>query len=173
MKTLQTFRLKPNPAGKDKNPFGKASTAQLGAEWVDIKNTGSSAVMMEGVKLYHVAFVHGKASHWELIMSFKGTLGVGEIVRIHSGHGPVSLLNPEDRDGATYHIFTDRDQYVWNNAEGDTSRITETSGSGEVETDKAGYDPHPPEGVILVRSGDKLVPISLAAMSSLLALGRR
>lgn len=163
MKTLQTSRLKPNPTGKDRDRYGHASTAQLGAEWVDIQNTGSSPVVMNGVKLYHIAFVNAKPSHWELIMSFTGTLGAGEVVRIHGGHGPESALNPQDRSGATYHLFTNRDQYVWNNAEGDTSRITEPSGNGEAETDKASYDPYPPEGVVLVRSGAKLVPSSAAA----------
>src|SRR4051812_42943724 len=127
MKTLQTSRLKPNPAGKDKNRYGRASTAQLGAEWVDIKNVGMASVVMNGVKIYHVAFVNGRASHWELITSFTGTLGVGEVIRLHGGRGPETALNPEDRSGATYHLFTKRDQYVWNNAEGDTSRITEPS----------------------------------------------
>lgn len=166
MKTLQTSRLKPNPTGKDKNRYGQAPTAQLGAEWVDIKNSGGSPVDMNGVKVYHVAFANGKPSHWELIMSFTGTLGAGEVVRVHGGHGPESALNPEDRNGATYHLFTKRDQYAWNNVEGDTSRITESSGSGEVETDKASYDPYPPEGVVLVRSNSKLVPTSMGAYAS-------
>lgn len=164
MKTLQTSRLKPNPAGNDKNRYGTASPSQLGAEWVDIKNTGSAGVNMEGVTVYHVAFRNGQASHWEVVTSFtSGTLGAGEVVRIHAGHGPVTALNPEDRNGATYHVFTNRDQYVWNNAEGDTSRITEKSGNSEVETDKANFDPYPPEGVVLVRSGTKLVPSSSSA----------
>jgi hypothetical protein len=158
MKTLQTVRLKPNPAGKDKTRNGTASTTQLGAECVDLKNTGSAPVEMDGVKLHHVAFVGGKPSHWELIMSFNGTLEAGKILRVHAGHGPLSELRPEDRNGADYHLFTDRNQYVWNNAEGDTSRITEPSGNGEADTDMAGYAPNPPEGVVLVRSGDKLVP---------------
>lgn len=158
MKTLQTTRLKPNPTGKDKNRYGHATAPQLGAEWVDIKNTGNSPVDLNGVKIYHVAFANGKPSHWELVISFKGTLGAGDVVRVHAGHGPESALNPEDRSGATHHVFTQRDQYVWNNAEGDTSRITEPANGGEFETDKASYDPYPPEGVILVRSGNKLVP---------------
>lgn len=166
MKTLQTSRLKPNPTGKDKNRHGRATTAQLGAEWVDIKNTGAAAVSLDGVKLYHVAFANGKPSHWELIMSFNGTLAAGAVVRVHAGHGPENALNSEDRNGANHHLFTNRDRYVWNNAEGDTSRITEESGSSEVNTDKASYDPYPPEGVVLVRSGSKLVPSGASAYSS-------
>src|SRR5690349_7394475 len=77
MKTLQTSQLKPNPTGKDKDKWGRASVAQLGAEWVDVKNTGGSAVNLDGVKVYHVAFVNGKPSHWELVISFTGSLGAG------------------------------------------------------------------------------------------------
>lgn len=163
MKTLRTSRLKPNPSGKDKNRYGTATATQLGAEWVDIENNGMAAVAMDGVKLYHVAFVNGKASHWEEIMSFKGTLGAGQVVRVHAGSGPETALNSEDRSGATYHLFTGHDRYVWNNAEGDTSRLTEASGYTEVETDKASYDSHPPEGVVLVRSGNKLEPSSASS----------
>src|SRR5688500_6017199 len=107
-----------------------------------------------------MAFRDGKFCHWELILSFKGTLGLGEVVRVHSGSGPESLLHAEDRNGATYNIFTGRKLYVWNNGEGDTSRITENTAAGEVDVDRASYAPYPPEGVILVRVGAKLVPSS-------------
>lgn len=163
MKTLQTSRLKPNPTGKDKNRNGRATQTQLGGEWVDIRNTGTVGVNMDGVSLYHVAFVNGKASHWELVISFKGTLQPGKIIRVHSGSGPTSVLSPEDLRGADINAFTGRDVYVWNNAEGDTSRLTEPQSGKEVETDKAGYAPNPPEGAVLVRLGDALVPGRLAA----------
>jgi len=163
MKTLQTHRLKPNPAGKDRTRYGGATQAQLGGEWVDVKNTGSSPVNMDGVTLYHVAFANGRASHWEKVIGFTGVLQPGNVVRVHSGSGPVTALNADDLRGADHHIFTQRDSYVWNNAEGDTSRITETQGSSEVETDKVGYAPNPPEGVVLVRAGDQLIPGRIAA----------
>lgn len=158
MKTLQISRLKPNPSGKDKDRFGYAPAAQLGAEWVDIRNSGSAAVQLDGVKLFHVAFTNGSPSHWEEIMTFKGTLDAGAVLRVHAGKGPESALRPEDLHGARHHLFTNRDRYVWNNAEGDTARLTEPSNNGDLETDKASYDPYPPEGVVLVRSGAKLVP---------------
>lgn len=50
MKTLQTVRLKPNPAGKDRTRSG-ASETQLGGEWADIKNTGRLDVNLVGVNL--------------------------------------------------------------------------------------------------------------------------
>lgn len=163
MKTLQTYRLKPNPAGKDKNKSGRAAQSQLGGEWVDIRNTGNAPVSMDGVKLYHVAFVDGKASRWELVTGFSGTLGVGQVIRVHSGSGPASLLHPDDLKGASINAFTGRDAYIWNNAEGDTSRLTELSNGVEVETDKTSYPPHPGEGVVFVRVGASLVPGRIAA----------
>lgn len=164
MKTLNSIRLKPNPVGKDKAKTGSATPAQLGAEWVDIKNVGTASVAMPGVKVYHVAYPadpRGKRK-WELVVTFvAGTLAPGKVVRVHSGEvRDLSVLQAEDRRGADHHIFTGRDRYVWNNAEGDTSRITEPAGTGEVDTDEASYDPDPPEGVTLVRSGRKLVPSS-------------
>ena len=158
MKSLQPFRLKPNPVGKDKNKNGTATQAQLGAEWVDIKNTGYATVSMDGVKIHHVAFANGKPSHWELITSFTGTLAPGKVIRLHSGSGPVNLLHQDDLVGADIHLFTSRNSYVWNNAEGDTSRLTENENGREVETDQAGYAPNPPEGIVLVRSGNRLIP---------------
>ena len=163
MKSLQTYRLKPNPAGKDKNRNGRASQTQLGAEWVDIRNTSNTPVSMDDVKLYHVAFHNGKASHWELVTGFTGTLQGQQVIRIHSGSGPVSVLNAEDVRGADIHSFTGKDNYVWNNEEGDTSWLTEQQNGKDVETDKAGYAPNPPEGVVLVRAGDSLVPGRIAA----------
>src|SRR3954470_12012840 len=100
MATLKTSQLKPNPSGKDKDKWGRATAAQLGAEWVDIKNPGDGPVSLEGVKVQHVAFVGGKASHWELVMSLKGSLGAGKVLRIHSGSGPESALRAEDLAGA-------------------------------------------------------------------------
>lgn len=49
--------------------------------------------------------------------------------------------------------------------------MTEPSAGSEVETDKASYDPNPPEGVVLARSGNKLVPSDVGADAS--AFGTR
>ena len=168
MATLKTSQVKPNPTGKDKDKW--ATAAQLGAEWVDVKNPGDGPVSLEGVKVQHVAFVNGKASHWELVMSLKGALGAGKVLRIHSGSGPESALRAEDLAGADYHLFRGSDVYIWNNAEGDTSRITVSSNGSGQDVDKASYDPHPPEGVKLVRSADKLVPGGVGAYAAAFGL---
>src|SRR5690242_15285665 len=97
MKTLRVVRLKPNPLGKDKNRFGTATPAQLGAEWVDFQNSGTAAVRLDGVELYHVAYDGQGNGTWERIQSFTGQIGVGEVVRVHSGETrPLSVLYADD-----------------------------------------------------------------------------
>ena len=88
-------------------------------------------------------------------MSFKGVLGSGEVIRVHAGCGPQNLLHPFDQQSATYHFFTGDNAYVWNNDRGDCSALWQTGESQPF--DKACYDAKPPEGVILVRSGDRLI----------------
>lgn len=158
MKTLRVTQLKPNPTGKDRTPSGSASPAQLGAEWVDFENTGSAAVNLTGVELYHVAYGPGGKSEWSLITRFSsGTLRPGESVRVHSGRQrDLSVLYEEDQRGATYHTFSGEDRYVWNNDKGDTAGLFDSNG----RIDKASYDPYPLEGVILVRSGDTLLALT-------------
>ena len=169
MKNLQTVRLKPNPSGKDRTRRGTATAAQLGGEWVDIKNVGNTSVDLAGVKLYHIAYSgttdNGK---WTEIMSFTGTLAPGKVIRVHAGSGPLNVLHPIDQQGADFHLFTKRDAYVWNNDRGDCSALWQT---GQKEPfDKACYSPDPPEGVVLVRTGDRLV---VPASSSVAAASTR
>ncbi len=156
MKNLQNVQLKPNPSGKDRTPCGTATAAQLGGEWVDIKNMGNTSVDLTRVKLYHIAY-SGKSDNgkWEEIMLFTGTLGPGKVIRVHAGSGPLNVLHLIDQQGADFHLFTKRDVYMWNNDRGDCSALWQ---AGENHPfDKACYSPDPPEGVILVRSGDRLV----------------
>lgn len=161
--SLQITRIKPNPVGKDRTRYGQTPAAQLAAEWVDFKNTGAAAFDCGQLELWHRAYHHGKAPSWEKVMSFKGALQPGKIVRVHSGSGPDSVIRDEDRRGADFHLFTDKD-YVWNNKEGDTPALFNPV--TKITLDSASYDPNPPEGEELVRSGDKLVPARKAAYSS-------
>lgn len=93
-------------------------------------------------------------------MDFRGTLYSGRTVRVHSGSGPESAIRQEDSAGADYHLFTMRD-YVWNNRQGDSPTLFDTTLNQNV--DQASYNPHPPEGQVLVRSGNKLIPAAIPA----------
>lgn len=161
MKTLQITRIKPNPAGKDRSQTGGTSASQLAGEWVDFKNIGLTAVNLTGVDLYHLAYAPG-ATHgqWDKVTGFSGALPAGHTVRVHSGSGPDNVIRPEDRAGAEYHVFTGRN-YVWNNSQGDSPTLFDIGQKQNI--DQASYDPYPPEGQILIRSGNKLVPIAVPA----------
>jgi hypothetical protein len=119
MSTLQIIRIKPNPTGKDRTRSG-ATPAQLGAEWVDFQNIGSTAVALENVELFHVAYpARQSQAYWSRITGFRGAVGAGEIVRVHAGRvRNLSVLQQEDVRGAHHHVFTGEDQYVWNNRQG-------------------------------------------------------
>lgn len=155
--TIQVIRLKPNPRGKDRT-WGATTPAQLGAEWVDIKNNGTGSVDLSGVELNHIAYpAGGGEGKWASVCILKCVLGPGQVLRVHSGeHRPVSVLHAEDQAGAHWHQFTGKDQYVWNNSQGDTAGLWLLNPGKWI--DSASYDPHPPEGMVLVRSGQKLIP---------------
>ena len=160
---IRVTQLKPNPAGKDRGRLGSVSPAQLGAEWVDIKNFGGAPVDLAGTVLFHLAYGRtGVQPDWQKITSFNGRLPAGAVLRVHSGQSrDLNMLYIDDRIGADFHLFTGRDAFIWNNAEGDTVGLWETSSKSWA--DSASYDAYPPEGVILVRSGSKLIPAGIAA----------
>ena len=98
MRTLQVIRLKPNPVGKDRNRSG-ATAAQLGGEWIDIKNTGYTAVDLTGVDLHHLAYASGSTEgHWEKVTSLVGRLDSSRVLRVHARHHrDLSVLRTEHR----------------------------------------------------------------------------
>jgi hypothetical protein len=160
---LTIIRIKPNPAGKDRPPHGGPSPAQLAAEWVDFRNDQGQDVSLNGVSVWHLTYAPGRAPDWAKIQTFSGTLPSGKIVRVHSGQKrELSVIRPEDLAAADYHVFTGEDEYVWNNRQGDSPLLFVEATKTTI--DRASYDPNPPEGVVLVRTGDKLVaPVSRAA----------
>lgn len=156
MKSLRVIRAKPNPAGKDRSRYS-IPPAQLAAEWVDFQNNGTEGFPLTGVSLEHMAYQPGcRDGTWQTVMTFQGELAVGKIIRVHSGNGPFTVMHVEDAFGADYHLFTGGN-YVWNNDCGDRAGLW----NGTTWIDLASYDPYPPEGVILHRVGDKLVPQGL------------
>lgn len=165
MKSITVYRIKPNPTGKDRNRHGSPlSPAQLGGEWVDIRNTGASASNTSGVGLYHLAYpASGGKPEYRLVVNLPDcSLKPSEVLRVHSGQRrDLSVLYAEDRTGADWHSFTGEDAYVWNNREGDAPALYEHATKETI--DSASYDPNPPEGVVLHRQGTKLVPAPVTA----------
>ena len=159
MKTIRITKLKPNPVGKDRSAVGPLNPSQLAAEWVDIYNFGTSTVNPLGVELNNKAY---SAAHpqgtWKSALNLPYLLlAPGQTLRVHAGQDRgLGLIRAEDLFGAEHHAFTGRDQYVWNNKEGDTAGLWGLRQMNWIDT--ASYDPSPPEGVVLIRAGDKLLP---------------
>jgi hypothetical protein len=79
--------------------------------------------------------------------------------RVHRGHTDsrnITVLRQEDLAGADYHLFTGHDAYLWNNDFADCASLW-MAGASE-PFDKACYSENPPEGVVLYRSKNRLVP---------------
>lgn len=131
-------------------------------EWVDVKNTGTESVRFNVMALTHTLFndycqVTGRQ---ETYWTGGGTneLRAGKIVRIHTGHkSDEHLMNANDRVGCDWHGYADSDRFKLNNKCGDTIIVTWQDAYGRTLQDAAQYDKNVPEGVILVRSGSKLV----------------
>ncbi len=156
MSQLQTIRMKPNPAGKDRTRYG-ATAAQLAAEWVDIKNVSAEAININSIRLCHIAYSDTYPNgRWEIVISFTGSLQPGKVIRVHAGEAKnANQIRSEDLVGADFHLFSGRDAYVWNNDRGDCSSLWTVDGTHPF--DKAGYALPPAEGAILTRVGDSLV----------------
>jgi len=153
--SLLITKAKPNPAGKDRVGRTFTPLLQLVAEWIDIKNTGAVPLKLDGVELYHYAYLASGKTEWQLVTNFSGVLGAGETMRVHSGN-PIAItqMNFEDRNGAEYHIFSGKN-YVWNNYKAEFPRLWYKP--SQQWLDQTAYDAFPLEGKILVRIGQKLI----------------
>ncbi len=164
--SLFIIRLKPNPAGKDRPAHGRPTPTQLAAEWVDFRNDAGQPVALGGVALYHLSYAPGRAPQWQRVTGFTGTLPAGQIVRVHAGQvRDLSVIAADDRAGADHHVFTGEDAYVWNNREGDSPLLQNETTRQTI--DRSSYAPNPPEGVVLVRQGDQLVPVAAFATTAM------
>ena len=85
-------------------------------------------------------------------------------MRVHSGSGPVSALSQVDRQGADVHVFTNRDNYIWNNDRGDCAALQDESESKKF--DQCWYDRKPPEGIVLERVNDKFQAPAIATATA-------
>ena len=156
---LQVIKAKPNPSGKDRSPKFLTTQSRLGAEWIDIKNIGSGPASLKDIQIYHIAY-KGDEYEWAIAKDFTNLLlpalglPTGLTIRIHSGSGPVSILNPEDVSGANRHYFTGKG-YIWNNDKIDKPMIYDKA--KKVILDQTYYEPPITDGAILIRINDKLI----------------
>lgn len=150
--SLMLVQIKPNPLGKDKCR-DVPKPRQLLGEWVDFKNISNGNYVLNDISISHLAF--GRfGSIREIITGFNGSLESAGIIRLHSGKkADLNLMAAEDWGGANHHLFTERNNFIWNNAQGDQATLLKNDRA----IDQASYEPYPIEGAILQRSGDKFV----------------
>ncbi|MEU6668241.1 lamin tail domain-containing protein [Streptomyces sp. NPDC046727] len=86
------------------------SNKSLNAEWVQIKNSGSSAVSLKGWVLKDAS------NHKYVFPNVK--IGAGKYLKIHTGSGSDTASDK----------YQDRRAYVWNNDK-DTATLTKASGT--------------------------------------------
>lgn len=159
---VQIIRAKPNPAGKDRNQSYPIKQQLLG-EWVDLKNVGDQAVSLTTLNLAHTEFDDRCSIKTESQIYWKGSavyLNPGQTVRVHTGRSAdTAHMAAEDRAGVDLHAYAERDNFALNNRCGDNLSVWWKNSSDQWQNeDKASYDPNPPDGAVLVRRGNKLVP---------------
>lgn len=166
-KILQIIAAKPNPAGKDKL-YGTPRPEQLLGEWVDIQNTGTEPLRFSDMAVSHTLFDDRcqNTGRSERYWSGSGVqlLAPGQAVRVHTGRlRDQHLMLPADNQGAYWHAYANRDNFVLNNRCGDIVTVAWTDALGRTLTDTASYAPSQPEGAVLKRVGDRLVQTSNSA----------
>lgn len=158
---VNIHRSKPNPAGRDK-AGGYPIPSQLLGEWVDIINNGSGAVHLEGLHLANQRYDQN-CSYQETRIYWSGSraevLAPRQVLRVHTGRRiDANQMHAQDWTGANLHSYADNGQFVLNNKCGDVLTLWTKSHTGAwVKHDTCSYSPYPPEGAVLVRSGDQLV----------------
>ncbi|REE60827.1 lamin tail-like protein [Streptomyces sp. 3212.3] len=106
--SIQIYKIYYDSPGSD-----RGSNASLNAEYVELKNTGRSAIELRGYR------VKDASGHWYTFPSYK--IGAGKTVKVHTGKGTKS--------GG--HVYQGRGWYVWNN---DKDTATLYKGSSRIDS---------------------------------------
>jgi len=119
------------------------------------------------MKLYDVTFdsrcqpINKLQNYWS--GGSDSLLKVGQVIRVHTGRmSDESLMDPADRQGADWHGYAGKDNFVLNNRCGDTVTVSWQDAYGKTVSDSASYKPNVPEGAVLRRIGNELVPVGAA-----------
>lgn len=153
---------KPNPFGKDAMRHS-AKPEQLLGEWVVLQNNGNASLNLGNFYLANREFDSHCVAKPQPVIYWGGdgakTLAPGQTVRVHTGKfADWWAANTEDKNGVHYHSFAEKGWFVLNNRCGDTISVWTKDRAGQyLNVDSASYDPNPPDGAILERSGNKLV----------------
>lgn len=159
-KSVKLLRAKPNPVGKDKI-LGIPKAEQLLGEWIDIKNTGTEAIKLSDIFLSHTKFNNkcemiGTDCFW---IGRNNFLHPERIIRVHTGNiSDEHLMRQEDKINGGWCSFANRDNFVLNNRCGDILTLTWRDFNSFPQAETVSFEANQPEGAILVRVGNNLVP---------------
>ncbi|MCB2200277.1 hypothetical protein KQI63_12785 [bacterium] len=99
-----------NPQGKSEKLNTAVSNEELNHEWVQIRNTSSSAAPLDDITLMHLTYPLGSSEAKQtVIMRLQGTLPGLTALRIHSGRGKPYY----DQQLNVYHGFVNPKQSVY------------------------------------------------------------
>lgn len=90
-----------NPLGKSDWLTQSPPNELLNREWVQIRNTATLPITLDGVELHHMTYPPGKEPKRALVFRLTGKLGEFAALRIHSGKGDPYL----DKDLMIIHTF--------------------------------------------------------------------
>ncbi|MGW5609536.1 lamin tail domain-containing protein [Streptomyces sp. NPDC003753] len=102
---IQIYKIYYDSPGAD-----RGGNTSLNAEYVEVKNTGRSAIDLRGYK------VKDASNHWYTFPAYK--IGAGKTVKVHTGKGTTSAGN----------LYQGRSWYVWNNDK-DTATLYKSGGA--------------------------------------------
>ncbi len=167
--SLQILQAKPNPAGKMKRQIREQdrevavsdpAPEHLFREWVDIKNCGTDSVHFSTIQLRHTLFdmfcyAMGAELYWA--GGVEEYLKPGQVLRIHAGR-EISMAQAAavDCDGADWHGYTGGENFILHVSCGDKLIVSWRDAFDQSYLDWVCYAPHPPEDIIIKRSGNLL-----------------
>ena len=162
--SLQITQAKPNPAGKGS---GASAPEQLLGEWVDVKNVGNDSVRFSTIQLRHSLFDERCHATGLSELYWQGGnedfLKPGQVLRIHAGRQIDSGSMPvEDQTDSDWHGYTEAEEFMLNVGCGDKIIAAWRDAFDRSFQDWVCYAPHPPEGAILTRSGNRLTATGVA-----------
>jgi hypothetical protein len=102
---IQIYKIYYDSPGPD-----RGGNASLNGEYIELRNTGRTALELRGYRLKDAA------AHWYTFPSYR--IGAGKTVRVHTGKGTKSAGN----------LYQGRSWYVWNNDK-DTGTLYKSGGA--------------------------------------------
>ncbi len=145
---LYIVAAQPNPPGRDSS-YGRTTNDRLNEEWLEFRALQDRNLI--GDVLTNLTFNERcQRTGVQELLRFTDHLKSGQHVRVHTGRGTPGWV------GNTYHMYLNREWFVWNNACGDRATLAYEARV----IDSAFYRALVPEGqLVRVQGTDELVPV--------------